>query len=320
GTADEKINNSVDEKTGLPIVSLYSESRRPRAEDLTDLDAVVIDLQDAGCRFYTYLATMGYMMEEAAKAKIRVVVLDRPNPIGADRYEGPLADAGKTSFISYHNIPIRTGMTIGELARMFNKEKNINCKLDVVAMKQYYRDFWYDETGLPWTNPSPNLRSVSATLLYPGLCLLEFTNISVGRGTDSPFLQFGAPWIDGQTVVLELGKRDPPGVRFLPVRFTPSSSQYTNQECGGVRIEITNRALVEPVALGFEISCILRDLYKNEWDRKRFGELLANEEELRYFEMGVHASAFPASWKRDSLRFGLRRSNFLLYSTRPPIK
>ena len=224
GALDEKVSDSVDEKTGLPVRSLYGdtrESRRPKSEDLAGLDAVVLDLQDAGTRFYTYLTTIGYVMEEAAKAKVKVVVLDRPDPITAGKPEGPLADLDKLSFTAYHAIPVRTGMTIGELARLFNAERKIGADLAVVKMENYSRDLWYDETGLPWVNPSPNLRSVTGAALYPGVGLLEATNVSVGRGTDSPFELVGAPWMDGLRMAATLNARGIAGVRFTPVRFTP---------------------------------------------------------------------------------------------------
>ncbi len=251
-----RVSDSIDEKTGLPVRSLYGdtpESRRPRPEDLAGLDAVVVDLQDAGCRFYTYLTTLGYVLEEAAKAKVKVVVLDRPNPIRADRWEGPPADLDALSFVAYHAIPIRTGMTIGELAGLFNAERKIGADLTVVKMSGYSRDLWYDETGLPWVNPSPNLRSVTEAALYPGIGLLETTNVSVGRGTDVPFEQFGAPWMDGPRVAATLNTRGVPGVRFTPVRFTPTSSVFKGETCSGVRITVVDRDALNAVALGFHV-------------------------------------------------------------------
>jgi uncharacterized protein YbbC (DUF1343 family)/CubicO group peptidase (beta-lactamase class C family) len=316
GALDEKVSDSIDEKTGLPVRSLYGdtpESRRPRAEDLAGLDAVVVDLQDAGCRFYTYLATLGYVLEEAAKAKAKVVVLDRPNPIRADVSEGPPADADALTFVAYHSIPIRTGMTIGELAGLFNAEKRIGADLAVVKMAGYSRDLWYDETGLPWVNPSPNLRSVMEAALYPGVGLLETTNVSVGRGTDTPFEQFGAPWMDGPRVASTLNARGIPGVRFTPVRFTPSSSVFKGESCSGVRITVVNRDALNAVALGFHVATALRDLHPKDWKADRFSRLLVNAAALARFTRGETAGEITSAWAAGAMEFEKRRAAFLLY-------
>lgn len=316
GALDEKVSDSVDEKTGLPVRSLYGdtpESRRPRAEDLAGLDAVVVDLQDAGCRFYTYLTTLGYVLEEAAKAKIKVVVLDRPNPIRADVMEGPPADADALTFVAYHSIPIRTGMTIGELAGLFNAEKRIGANLAVVKLAGYSRDLWYDETGLPWVNPSPNLRSVTEAALYPGVGLIETTNVSVGRGTDTPFEEFGAPWMDGPRVAATLNARGIPGVRFTPVRFTPSSSVFKGETCSGVRITVVNRDALNAVALGFHAATALRDLHPKDWKADRFNRLLVNAAALARFTRGETAGEITSAWAAGAMEFEKRRAAFLLY-------
>ncbi|HEX7528708.1 MAG TPA: exo-beta-N-acetylmuramidase NamZ domain-containing protein, partial [Thermoanaerobaculia bacterium] len=286
GELDEKVSDSVDAKTGLPVRSLYGdtpESRRPRPEDLAGIDAVVVDLQDAGCRFYTYLTTLGYVLEEAAKAKVKVFVLDRPNPIRSDVIEGPPADADALTFVAYHAVPTRTGMTIGELAGLFNAERKIGADLTVVRMSGYSRDLWYDETGLPWVNPSPNLRSVTEAALYPGIGLLETTNVSVGRGTDTPFEQFGAPWMDGARVATTLNARGIPGVRFTPVAFTPASSVFKGERCSGVRITVVDRNALNSVALGFHAATALRDLHPKDWKGDRLGRLLVNAAALARF-------------------------------------
>lgn len=289
GAADEKVKDSVDEATRLPIVSLYGERRRPRAEDLAGLDAIVIDLQEAGCRFYTYLATTAYVMEEAAKLQLKVMILDRPNPIGAARFEGAPADVHKTSFISYHSIPQRTGLTIGEFARLARAERIPNCILEVIPMPGYRPELYYNETELPWVAPSPNLRSVDAALVYPGICMLEFTNISVGRGTDAPFIQFGAPWLDKERLVTRLANAKIPGFQYSAVEFTPADSIYIKEKCFGASIQITDRAAAEPVRLGFEIACYLRDEYPQKWDRARFPELIANDAVIELFQSGASA-------------------------------
>jgi uncharacterized protein YbbC (DUF1343 family)/CubicO group peptidase (beta-lactamase class C family) len=316
GALDDKVSDSIDEKTGLPVRSLYGdtpESRRPRPEDLAGLDAVVVDLQDAGCRFYTYLTTLGYVLEEAAKAKVKVIVLDRPNPIRADVLEGPPADADALTFVAYHSIPVRTGMTIGELAALFNAERKIGADLTVVKMAGYSRDLWYDETGLLWVNPSPNLRSVTEAALYPGVGLIETTNVSVGRGTDTPFEQFGAPWMDGPRVAATLNARGIPGVRFTPVRFTPSSSVFKGESCSGVRITVVNRDALNAVALGFHVATALRDLHPKDWKANRFSRLLVNAAALARFTRGETAGEITGAWAAGAMEFEKRRAAFLLY-------
>jgi uncharacterized protein YbbC (DUF1343 family)/CubicO group peptidase (beta-lactamase class C family) len=316
GTRDEKVPDQTDPGTGLPVRSLYGESgesRRPSPADLAGLDAVVVDLQDAGVRFYTYLTTLGYVMEEAAKANVKVVVLDRPDPIRADVVEGPPADGDRLSFTAYHTIPVRTGMTIGELARMFNAERSIGAALTVVKMKGYRRSLWFDETGLEWVNPSPNLRSVTQAALYPGVALLEMTNVSVGRGTDAPFEIVGAPWVDGAKLASVLSGRGIRGARFAPVRFTPSSSKHAGAECGGVRITVVDRDALAPVTLGLEIATALRDLFPKEWDRSRFGELLRHSASLARFERGESAPTIVSGWTAALMEFERRRAAFLLY-------
>ncbi len=316
GLLDESLGDATDEKTGLPVRSLYGEtkeSRRPKPGDFDGLDAVVVDLQDAGTRYYTYLTTTGYVMEEAAKAKVKVVVLDRPDPIGADRVEGPLADEEKLSFIAYHPIPVRTGMTIGELALLFNAERKLGADLEVVKLENYSRGLWYDETGLPWTNPSPNLRSVTEVALYPGVGLLEATNVSVGRGTDLPFEQIGAPWMDGARMAATLNARGVAGVRFTPIRFTPSSSVYKGEECGGVRITLVDRKALDAVALGIHLMTALRDLHPKEWDTKNANRLLSSNAAMTRLARGETAPEIVAGWTASLMEFERRRASFLLY-------
>jgi uncharacterized protein YbbC (DUF1343 family) len=316
GALDEKVSDSVDEKSGLPVRSLYGdtpESRRPRPADLAGLDAVVVDLQDAGCRFYTYLASTGYVLEEAAKAKLKVFVLDRPNPIRADVREGPPADDDALSFVAYHTTPIRTGMTIGELATLYNAEKKLGADLTVVKMKGYARDLWYDETGLPWVNPSPNLRSVTEAALYPGIGILETTNLSVGRGTDSPFEVFGAPWMDGPRVAGTLNARGIAGVRFTPVRFTPASSVFKGEACSGVRITLVDRNALNAVSLGFHVATALRDLHPREWSAEKLGRLLVSRAALARFSRGETAREITGAWAAGSMEFEKRRAAYLRY-------
>ncbi len=313
GQADSKVSDETDPATKLPVRSLYGESRRPAPEDLAGLDALVYDVQDVGTRFYTYLTTLGYVMEEAAKAKLPVFLLDRPNPIGGEGVEGPPADETRLSFTAYHAIPVRTGMTIGELALLFNAERKIGADLRVVKMRGWSRGLWYDETGLEWIHPSPNMRSLTAAALYPGIGLLETTNVSVGRGTDTPFEILGAPWIDGARLAEVLAARAVAGVRFSPVHFTPTGSVHAGQRCGGVRIDVVDREALRPVALGIEIAVALRDLYPVDWDRKNLGSLIANGNVVERLERGESAPRIIASWQRELEEFLRRRAKYLLY-------
>lgn len=310
---DEKVGDGVDPATGLAVVSLYGERRRPSPKDLEGLDAVVVDIQDAGVRFYTYLTSMGYVMEECAKAKVAVVVLDRPDPIGGEVVEGPPADPDRLSFTAVHTLPVRTGMTIGEIARMLNEERAIGADLTVVALRGWKRSLWYDETGLPWVNPSPNLRSVTQAALYPGVALLETTNVSVGRGTDAPFELLGAPWIDAPRLARTLNVRGIPGVRFAPVEFTPASSKYAGERCRGIRMTVTDRGALRSVALGIEIATALRDLHGADWKRERFGELLASRAAVIRFERGDAAGTIVGGWAAEQMEAERRRARFLMY-------
>jgi uncharacterized protein YbbC (DUF1343 family) len=311
--ADASVASGTDPVTGLSVVSLYGDSRRPKPEELADLDLVLLDIQDVGTRFYTYITTGGYVLEEAARARIPLVVLDRPDPIGGVVIEGPPADADKLSFTAYHPIPVRYGMTSGELLQLVNAERKLGADLRVVRMRGWSRDLWYDETGLEWTNPSPNMRSLGAAALYPGVGLLETTNLSVGRGTDTPFEVLGAPWLDGGRLAQVLNARGIPGVRFSPTRFTPAASVFAGQRCGGVRLDVVDRTALRAVSVGIEIAVALRDLYPVDWDRKNFVKLLANGAAFGRLERGDSAPSIVASWQSDLDEFARRRAKYLLY-------
>ncbi len=308
-----KINDSMDEKTGLPIYSLYGESRRPKPEQFKDLDAVVFDIQDIGTRFYTYISTLRYVMEEAAKAKVKVFVLDRPNPINGIDIEGPIADEEKLSFVAPHTIPVRHGLTVGELALLMNAERKITTDLSIVKMEGWKRAMWFDETNQTWVNPSPNMRSLTEAILYPGIGLLETTNLSVGRGTDTPFEIIGAPWIDGQKLAFELNGRNLHGVRFVPVRFKPNASKYKDEVCGGVNIVVTSRSQFEPLKTGYEIAKGLRKLFTAGWDTTNLDRLLVNGETLESLLDLDHSKDIFAIWNDASKVFIVRRSPYLLY-------
>ena len=314
GLADEKISDSKDEATGLPIYSLYGETRRPKPEQLRDIDALVYDIQDVGARFYTYISTLGHIMEEAAKKKIPVFVLDRPNPIGGVDVEGPTADSDKLSFISYHTIPTRHGLTVGELAQLFNRQRKIGADLRVIKMDGWRRSMWFDETNLTWINPSPNMRSLTEATLYPGVGLLETTNVSVGRGTDTPFEIVGAPWIQGDKLADYLNQRTIPGVRFVPLRFTPKASVFKDEPCGGVNIIITDRGAFRPLLTGIEMALALRKLYPNDWQVDKYLRLLVNADTLERIKRGEAASEIVNSWNSSLQEFRQACAEILLYN------
>ncbi len=313
GGADDKVSDSKDEQTGLPIFSLYGDTRRPTSDQLKDLDALVFDIQDIGARFYTYPATLGYVMEEAAKVGKPVFVLDRPNPIGGVEVEGPIADGDRLSFTAYHRIPVRHGMTIGELARLFNEQRKIGCDLRVVEMSGWRRTMWLDETNLVWINPSPNMRSLNEATLYPGVGLLETTNVSVGRGTDTPFELIGAPWIDGQQLAAYLNSQRIAGLRFVPVRFTPSTSVFKGEECSGVNLIVTDRSRFRPVFAGMEIAVALRKLYPSEWKVDSYLRLLVNADVLERLKRGDSAGDIQRSWSESLDEFRKARAKVLIY-------
>jgi len=312
GILDANVPSAVDE-TGLTIHSLYGETRRPTAAMLEGIDTVVIDLQDIGARFYTYMTTMAYVMEESAKRKVAVVVLDRPNPVNGFQVEGPTLDKAALSFVGYFPMPIRHGMTMGELAKLFNAENKIGADLTVIPLKNWSRDEWFDATGLPWINPSPNMRNLIQATLYPGIGAIEGTNVSVGRGTDTPFEQVGAPWIDGVALADALNARAMPGIRFYPVRFTPSSSKFANEECGGVFMVVTDRATLRPVRVGVEIAAILSKLYGAKYELEPAERLFGSKEGLARIRAGEDPAAIVSSWAVGEARWRLLRNKYLLY-------
>ncbi len=266
--------------TGVPIYSVYGDSdakRRPPMDVVRNLDVLVFDIQDVGARFYTYATTLGYFLEAAAKAGKPIVVLDRPNPINGAYVQGPMSDTGHETFVNYYPVPVRHGMTIGELARMYNAERQINATLTVIPMKDWRRGDWFDSTGEIWVNPSPNLRSLEAAMLYPGVALIEGTNVSVGRGTDSPFELVGAPWVDAKEMAGYLNAREIAGVRFVPTTFTPTAGMYPRQLCYGVHIVITDRETLDAPELGIELAAALHKLSPLGFDLPAMKRLLVNQ-------------------------------------------
>ncbi len=313
GILDANVPSTKDEKTGLTIYSLYGETRRPTAEMLEGIDTIVIDLQDVGTRFYTYMTTMAYVMEEAAKRKVAVMVLDRPNPINGFQIEGPTMDKSGLGFTAYFPMPIRHGMSLGELARLFNAENAIGADLTVVPLKNWKRDAWFDATGLPWINPSPNMRNLLQATLYPGIGAIEGSNVSVGRGTDTPFEQIGAPWINGVELADALNGRNLAGVRFYPVRFTPASSKYANEECGGVFMVVTDRLALHPVRVGVEIAAMLRKLYGAKYELDTAERLFGLKDGLARLRAGDDPADVAAAWAAGEARWRLLRAKYLLY-------
>jgi uncharacterized protein YbbC (DUF1343 family)/CubicO group peptidase (beta-lactamase class C family) len=314
GRLERLVADGRDEKTGLPVYSLYGERKRPTAEQLKGMDTLVYDIRDIGCRFYTYLTTLGYILETAAKHQLKVYVLDRPNPVGGLAVEGPLLDRGLESFTGYYPLPVRHGMTVGELARLFNQERRIGADLQVVPLEGWQRADTFDRTGLVWVNPSPNMRNLTAALLYPGIGLLETTNLSVGRGTDRPFEVIGAPWVEGRRLADELAKALPSGVRFVPTRFTPTASTYAGKECGGIQILIDDWSRFESLPTGLAIAYQLRRLYPEQWEVKRYLALLANRATYESLQRGDTPAQMQRFWQHDLQEFMALRKAYLLYN------
>jgi uncharacterized protein YbbC (DUF1343 family)/CubicO group peptidase (beta-lactamase class C family) len=310
---DTKVGSSRDDRSGLTIHSLYGETQRPTDAMLQGIDLVVVDLVDVGARFYTYATTVAYVMEEAAKRKIGVMVLDRPNPIGGVQVEGPSLDTGIDGLIAYFPMPIRHGLTLGELSRLFNGEKKIGVDLSIVDARGWQRDRWFDETGLPWTNPSPNMRNLHQASVYPGVGAIEYSNISVGRGTDTPFEQVGAPWVDEVKLAEVLNDRRVPGVRFYPVQFTPSSSVYANEVCRGVFLVVTDRHALRPVRLGIEIAAALHRLHPEKYDFKNTVRLVGSQVTVDRIRRGDDPADIVRSWAPDEENWRRLRARYLLY-------
>ncbi|MGD0181164.1 MAG: serine hydrolase [Terriglobales bacterium] len=310
------IGNSKDAATGVPVYSVYGgtdAARRPSLDVLKMLDAVVVDIQDAGVRFYTYETTLGYFLEGAAKSGIEIIVLDRPNPITGSFVQGPIPDPAHESFTNYDSLPVRHGMTMGELAKLFNSERGINARFQVVALEGWMRGDWYDSTGLAWVNPSPNLRSLTEATLYPGVALVEGTNVSVGRGTDTPFELLGAPWINGSELAQYLNARDISGVRFVPVSFTPTASTSAGQKCQGVNIILVERNGFDAPELGVELASALHKLYPEQFHMDRMADLLVNQAAFDAIAKGDDPRRIAEDWREPLEKFMQVRQKYLIY-------
>jgi len=309
------IDDDHDAASGLPIYSLFrSATRAPSAEQMKNLDTLVFDIQDIGCRFYTYVSTMGLAMEAAAAAGKRFVVLDRINPLGGMQVDGPVRSGEGNDFVAFHDIPVQHGMTVGELATMFRAELKLDLDLTVIPLEGWDPTMDFDATGLPWVNPSPNMRSPTEALLYPGVGLLEFTNVSVGRGTTTPFEQVGAPWLHGGRLAEVLQRENLPGLLILPIQFTPSASLYDGEDCSGVRFVVTDRSVLRPVDLGICLMRAIHDLHPGTFDLAEKGNvLLRHTATLDAILQGTTLPKIRALWQPELGEFGKRREGFLLH-------
>jgi uncharacterized protein YbbC (DUF1343 family) len=310
----EGIGDDVDPATGLPILSLYGETRKPTPAMMAGLDALVFELQDVGARFYTYASTMLLCMEAAHAAGIAFIVLDRPNPITGLHAEGPLADRDRLSFTACHSIPVRHGLTLGELARLAAVERQHGEKVTVIPCRGWNRSMWWDETGIPWISPSPAMDSLATATVYPGVCLLEQTNVSVGRGTDTPFLVAGAPWIDADHWSASIANSCGPGISVEPHTFTPAISKFEGEKCHGVRLRVTDRDKLQTIRLGFAMIASLRDIHGNEFDLDGVDRLLVNRATMDRLRSGETADSICDSCKSSLSEWRLRTKPHHLYS------
>jgi len=311
---EARVPSGLHSETGLRVYSLYGETLRPTEESLKGIDTLVFDIQDIGARFYTYISTMAICMEEAAKHGIRFVVLDRPNPITGKTVEGPVLEKDyEGRFISYFPLPVAHGMTVGELARMFNKEFGIRCNLRVVRMRGWRRRMWFDETGLPWVNPSPNIRNLVAATLYPGFGIIERTNVSVGRGTFAPFELYGAPWMDGKKLAEQMNRIGLPGLQFTPAEFTPEKSAFAGEKCSGVRIVLTDRGKLECLRAGLTFLDTIYRLHGDAFEIERIGPMIGDPKVPDKIKTGVPVGKIISDWQPRLRRFMTRRERYLLY-------
>jgi uncharacterized protein YbbC (DUF1343 family) len=309
------VADEQDPSSGLPVWSLYSGSgQRAAGERLKELDALVFDVQDVGARFYTYITTMGHAMEEAAKLGVAFYLLDRPNPINGVRVEGPMLEEEFASFVGYSPLPLRHAMTTGELARLFNAEKKMGADLHVIRMRGWQRGDWFDSTGLSWSDPSPNLRGLNAALLYAGVAMLEYTpDYSVGRGTDAPFEQIGAPWINGRELAAALNARFVPGVRFYATRFRPASSACSGVLVEGVRMVITDREAFSAQRLGLEIAAALLKLYPGKLPLESNQRLIGSARVMERLKAGDDPRAIEQESQEGVEEFLKARAEYLIY-------
>jgi len=315
GKKDEKVGDMVDEASGLKVMSLYGETRRPTAAMLSGIDTLVFDIQDVGARYYTYTTTMGICMEEAAKHHLHFVVLDRPNPVTGLIVDGPLADQKHLGFTAFRPIPVSHGMTVGELAKLYNEHFKVGCDLTVIEMQGWKRNMWWEDTGVKWINPSPNMRSPTEALLYLGVGIMEATNISVGRGTDTPFEVFGAPWVKSNDLASALNELKLPGLKFEAHDFTPVNTvhKHNNASCGGVKIIVTDREKVRPVEAGVALAWTLEKLYPKEYEYPKLVNLLQNGVAADKIKSLGDPREAGKIWAKDLAEFKKAREKCLIY-------
>jgi uncharacterized protein YbbC (DUF1343 family) len=318
----DAVDDMVDRRTGLPVYSLYGEVKEPTPAMLAELDGLLIDFQDAGSRYYTFLATLFYVLRAAANAGLPVFLLDRPNPINGINIEGPLVEPGMESLVGIAPIPIRHGMTMGELALYMNNIFALGADLTVIPMQGWQRSMWFDETGLPWAPPSPAMPHLSTATVYPGMCLLEGTNVSEGRGTALPFEVAGAPWLDGHSLAAQLNRLALPGVRFRQHTFKPTAGKFAGQVCEGVQVHVLDRSVFRPVLTGLHVLAACRELALDSFaflppyleGSPPHMDLLAGSAGLRaYLEAGLPVDELTGQWAPEVMKFEEQRKPFLLY-------
>lgn len=313
GVEDGLVGDSTEPSLGLPVHSLYGETRRPLPEWLEGLDTLLFDIQDVGARFYTYITTMAYCLEACAQQGLRFVVLDRPNPIGGHLVEGPPIDDDLRSFVGYLRVPIRHGMTVGEIARLHVAQESLDAQLDIVPMSGWRRRVWFDWTGLSWVPPSPALRTLEAAIAYPGLCLLERMNLSLGRGTATPFLKVGAPWLEAEPLAEDLNTRGLQGVRFEPCEFVPTRSVHRDALCRGVAVGIVNRDLFRAVTTGLHLIDAIHRQNPVELDLGETEGLLGSRAAVGQLKAFVPPEAIVVGWQDRTKQFLRERVPFLVY-------
>lgn len=319
GLADEKVHSGTDAHTGLKVFSLYGDSRKPTPDMLKGLDALVFDIQDIGTRFYTYIGTLSLCMQAARENDLQVIVLDRPNPIGGIKIGGAIPSAADCGdLVSIHPIPTCHGMTVGELAGLFNDQFGIGCRLSVIPMKNWKRAWYFDETGQKWVNPSPNMKTLEGAFLYPGIGICETLNLSVARGTDHPFEMYGAPCMDGRKVSEEMSHLGLPGLEFFPVDFIPTASghPFRGQVCHGVRIEVTDRSIADPFRAGLHLVQLFQRLYPGQIQWRKGFDALAGDRTLwrRLITEQEDPASILAGWEKPLEQFREVRKKYLLYS------
>lgn len=320
----EEVEDGRDPRTGLPIFSLYGRTRIPSEEMLKGLDALVFDVQDVGSRYYTFVYTMLYALEACARHRRTLVVLDRPNPLGGVTLEGNVLDPAYASFVGLHPLLVRHGMTVGELALLFREERGLDADVRVVRMKGWRREMAYEDTGLPWVLPSPNMPTVDTAYVYPGGCLIEGTNLSEGRGTTRPFELVGAPWLDPWALTRDLGGERLAGVRFRPIYFRPTFQKHAGRLCGGVQIHVTDRRrfsawltyllLIHHARRQNPTAFAWRDPpYEYEHVKRPIDILCGTDQVRRMIEAGNSPRRLVAAWRKEQTRFRRRRASYLLY-------